>query len=644
MHKYLKKKAIRYVENYIPQVAEAVNTSGNNPKPISTLINAAANALSSTQASQTPHAEQHAPISPSQMTQSLYCTPDPSASDANPLGYHSSPTTHLHSSSNYLNSPSYQPNNQSYSASSPHEPTLGHWSHDASPTEPQLGQSFHHSNAAPSAPASQAPAGKPQATLPGSQWKPAPSATHNYSPPIPPPGASVMCSAPIPTRPRHAIYPADLLEQVPVRTHCAHVTLGHTACLEARKGLSRVLDAQASGDLDIFGEQLRQGDVAAVEEDWRREDRIPIFAVTYVQHNPPVGRFKFDEEQWATLQFIVQKLAEAGVTQFRLWLDQCLWLRDASQQAWAHTGLLPYSMWPVICLGKKQAECDKSVESRERLWPFVEEVAGLWGMGVLFGREMRSSDESSGWRWWASCQQRQHLEPEIVMFILLLNIFHGAADELKTGWKEDVIELGEMATANVMSSSEKILVGSDWRQRAMRVEQNSWDVVMGIISLPCKMVSEYADSDCDDEDKSVNIFLDGSRAVVAERWGGLTEWLSGHDVGEVGGWEVKHVYEEMKKLNIRTDVGEFQILSFFHGYYNNYSVVNLLVAMDGPTSNFSRGKVAWTKVMTGIGSCEISASAKSNNYLALGHILSKEMLRRVKVVSMVSTDAAIQWI
>lgn len=405
-----------------------------------------------------------------------------------------------------------------------------------------------------------------------------------------------------------------------------------------------MLDARVQRDIEKFGDQLCEKDPAAIEMNWKTEDRIPIFAVTYVQRNPSIGRFKFDQDQWSALLYITQKLARAGVAQFRLWLDQCLWLRDASQQAWAHTGLLPYTMWPVICLGKKQADSDKSVESRERMWPFVEEVAGLWGMGVLFAREMRSKDENSGFRWWPSCQLRARSEPEDVMMILLLNIFHGAMDHLQTGWQDDVIELGEMAAANIFSSSDQLFVGSDWRQRVTRSDQKSWVELVRTSCLSCKWGSGEYSVSSDDESDGVNIFLDGSRAVIADRWDGMKEWLSGNEDGVADEYNLRRMYNDVQKLNIRTDAGEFQILTYACGYRADCILVRLLVAMDGPTSNFSRGKVAWTKVMTGVGSCEVTSVLRSNNFQALAHILSKELRRKIVVQSMVSTNAEIQWI
>ena len=48
-------------------------------------------------------------------------------------------------------------------------------------------------------------------------------------------------------------------------------------------------------------------------------------------------------------------------------------------------------MWPVISLEVKRDGAECSVESRKCMWPFLEEISGLWGMGVMFAWEMRAA-------------------------------------------------------------------------------------------------------------------------------------------------------------------------------------------------------------------------------------------------------------
>lgn len=55
----------------------------------------------------------------------------------------------------------------------------------------------------------------------------------------------------------------------------------------------------------------------------------------------------------------------------------------------------------------------------------------------LFGDQMRKSDPDVVGKDYAS---RACLPHETALALVLLNLFHGAADNLRTGWKQDVIE------------------------------------------------------------------------------------------------------------------------------------------------------------------------------------------------------------
>lgn len=426
----------------------------------------------------------------------------------------------------------------------------------------------------------------------------------------------------------------ELLMQVNTRPHSARAKLGDTAVVEARKGLSRVLRPGDEADLELFAQQLKNADAAACEPDFRGiKDKVPCFAMSYVHSNEHVGRFKFSPEQWGNFKAVCEEMYDCGVTKIRVWLDQCLWLRDASQGAWAHTGLMPYVLWPVISLGVKAPGAERTLETYKRMWPFVEEVAGLWSMGVIITSELRGKTADSGSRRWMSFQLRLKCEPEISMEMILLNIYHGAVDDLHTGWQEDVDELKEMARWNVMCKSDDIIVGSDWRSRIATLPPQYLHQIVPSLRLPYKL--EYF--------QSFNMYLDGSRQLQREEpWNGAIEWMSGN---EESGVEVDQLYHltvlsRLTQIQLITDMGEFQIL----GHDGNRSAIWLLVAMDGRSSDFSRGHVEWTKVIHGKSSCQLHDAIGSGRRMVIENVLREQLSKRVRIVSMESRKGKpIQW-
>ncbi|KAI0564191.1 hypothetical protein FGB62_29g133 [Gracilaria domingensis] len=468
--------------------------------------------------------------------------------------------------------------------------------------------------------------GPPNATLgpqPGAPNPPsgpqpgAPNAA-DYGPQRPPPERSSL----IP----------NVVEQAYTRPHSARVKLGGTAVEEACKGLSRVLYPGDGNDIQKFGSQLSNSDRGAIAEDYLSclQQRVPCFAVSYVQTKPVSGRFKFSDAQWQNLHVALRTLSENGVTECRLWLDQCLWLRDASQGAWAHTGILPYVLWPVISLGDRVMQGERTTASYERMWPFVEEVAGLWSLGVLVTSEMRGKEVSQGVRRSLSYNIRVKMEPEETMKLLLFNIFHGATDGLKTGWQEDVKELQEMARWNVECSSQDVIVGVDWRTRiAGYQKQPRFNIITGL-QLQRKM-QYFANSQ--------NIFLDGSRKYARGSWSGFDEWVSGNEVGT--GSQYDHMFMNLNRsaiYNVLTDKGEFQLLN--RG--SMISAIWLLVAMDGRSSGALRGRVAWTKVISGQASCLLPGNTGGDTRV-ISLSLSEQLGVPVKVFSVQIVQGNPEW-
>lgn len=432
-------------------------------------------------------------------------------------------------------------------------------------------------------------------------------------------------------RPEDALLPRNLLDQVATRPSSAFASIGRTAVIEARKGLSRVITITDRDDIVLFSSQLRASDCAAVEQQYSLEDDVPCFAISYVQQSCPIGRYKFSEQQWKNLEAVLGALVDSGVSKLRLWLDQCLWLRDASQGSWAHTGILPYVMWPVISLGIKLLGSDRTADTYVRMWPFVEEVAGLWSMGVITAQEMRDKHGQHGARESLQYGLRQALQPEVSLALVLVNIYHGAVDRLETGWTEDVKELKEMARWNRNCAADKVIVGSDWQVRCAAHDALQASVVVQRLALPFwdKNLGGY------------NLYIDGSRTVEMDSWTGLREFMSGNgEALESTSLEKEKLEHGMKKVNVMTDNEEFQLL----GIGGVRKKVWLIVAMSGVSSHFKRGRVAWTKVMCGKSSCRVNTAVDDGNLMVLQQILGEQLERTVNVKSALVMNLPIEWV
>ncbi|KAI0560711.1 hypothetical protein FGB62_103g05 [Gracilaria domingensis] len=554
--------------------------------------------------------------SPSHHVQTYPHSNEPSF-DASPLPPQASPHTG-YSSSNHHEAPSYGHFNPSTVTATP---------------APHPHSTSYIENA-PSYPSYHGPPPPAQFT------EPFPQQPQHPQPDIHTPTAAMPYASNSPATPllnaSGPIITQELLFQMQARVPSACKSLGLAPIREARKGLSRVL-SPTHQDIELFATQLKNSQVEAIELNWNNvDDHLPCFAISYVQHQQQ-GRYKFSHEQWRNFHTAVQAIAAAGVRHFRVWLDQCLWLRDASQANWAHTGIVPYVLWPVIALGAKSPGGERTKDSFHRMWPFVEQLAGLWGMGLIVASEYRNHHSVEGdHRSWLSYNLRTKTEPELDMKIILLNIFHGAADALKTGWVEDVLELKEMAKANVMYSNDEIIIGSDWKTRFSSFAPLSLDTAIENIKMPVKDTDSYYE-----DDDGFDMYLDGSRTLKCNNWNGVREWFSGNDGPTLSGpLGFSDLEDHMVKYNVMTNVGEYQLLSM----RSRDDSIWLMVAMHGRSSNFSRGRVAWTKILTGPRSCRLEDMLDNGDIDGIRRTLSEELRNRgLQVLSAKGVWGEIEW-
>lgn len=482
----------------------------------------------------------------------------------------------------------------------------------------------------------------PHAQTPHAHSLNAPTHAHMPGPASMPTGnAADFLQAPKPPPPTPTLIPLEFLEQISTRPHSAEVGFGHVAVLEARKGLSRPINISDRNDLEFFATQLRNCDRAACLVDSGQSgswSNYPIFALSYEHCNPPVGRFKFSEEQWFNLLAATEAILKCGITVVHLWLDQCLWLRDASQECWAHTGLMPYTLYPVISLGAKRPGGQRTLSSYSRMWPFVEEVVALWSMGLIVTRELRDRQNSGSSRRWLSFNSRERLQPEYSFRLILLDIYHGAVDHLQTGWSADVEELREMAHWNFLYDTNEIVVGSNWRMRLanMSVLSND-DIIHGKL---------FFTKTAEDEE-TVNTYLDGSRQVPNHKgWDGYREWQSGNEGGtRPDSDDHRRFQSSLYKASVMTNVGEFQLLCVHR--LDSEFVLWLLVAMEGRSCNFGRGRVSWTKILQGEFTCSLGTAIEERKNNVVAVCIEENLVTSTKVsVSSISIHEGteIEWV
>lgn len=456
------------------------------------------------------------------------------------------------------------------------------------------------------------------------------------------------------SKPASTLISKHVLDETRVRQYAARSSLGDEAFGEACKGLSRVLRPGDPNDLYNFAAQLRASDRAATAlDDYETGKQEIVFALSYVQHHDDYGRFKFSAEQWDNFMVSMQELSRCGVTHMRLWYDQCLWLRDASQRSWAHIGILPYAIWPVVSLGtKRSATADRTLATYERFWPFVEEVSALWGMGLLITKELRSPDAThDNSRCALSYNVRWELEPASALSIVLLNIFHGAADGLKTGWIQDVAELKEMASWNVMyGDGQSLVMGADWKTRLGSQQANNMMTALNKLLMTQKPVDTSllpymaAALGTTVEQMSQVLYLDGARKVVHQtRWDGIYEFFSGNFVPNAADPSSttlpSYLLPNTTWYNVVTDKGEYQLVCVSEKRTVLNQSIWLLVAMDGRSYRYTRGTIAWVKVVHGRNSCFLGLAISQNNVAFVATVIAEQLpCESVHITSMANVS------
>lgn len=420
--------------------------------------------------------------------------------------------------------------------------------------------------------------------------------------------------------------PEHVLEQALARPYSAHGTLGQEAFAEACKGLSRELKTNDPFDLEHFAQQLRDNGKTAVERNYESvvADSV-VFAVSYVHHDTPIGKFKFSELQWADLKVFLVQLSHSGVKKVRLWYDQCLRLRDLSQRSWAPIGILPYAIWPVISLGAKRfCSADRTIATQERFWPFFEELAALWGIGLFVTRELRSAQGEMLYSLRSfSYNIRAELEPNEALAMVLLNVFHGATDGLKTTCIGDVDELKDMARWNVLFGNSAAVVVVDWREK-LGMERADPERLVQKLVVPEHGLHEAA--------KEVK-FLDGSRKVShGKKWCGVSEFLSENVFNYLTeDAEYKEAFDNLEWFKVVINKrNEYQLMRLKNNDNSNLSrSLWLVVAMKGRSANFRFGSVKWTKVCVGPSTCSLRRTLENGNMESLKGILRENVLEDV---------------
>ena len=423
------------------------------------------------------------------------------------------------------------------------------------------------------------------------------------------------------------------LNNMNMRPKVALTKLGQCV-VDTRKGLSRVLTA-SQDDLSLFARELMTSNTRALEPHWQTHnwDDIPTFAVSYVHHEGR-GFYRFSEQQWRNLTNAINKIAESGVQHFRLWLDQCYIMRGHESSSWAQIGIVPYVIWPVISLGVKWLNSDRTESSYKRMWPFLEEISALWGMGIIIASEHASYNPTEGFKPSISYDVRRMLSPEKTMALVLTNMFHGAADKLATSAATDKQELNDLARSNILTNSSDVVVGYDWRQRLDAKPPADAQSVLEYLS---------GKLDCNKQ-TGRGIYLDGSKKLTCNTWSGIAEWMSGND-NPSRPYRVPYNWQQrfdmsLDKYSIFTNLGEFQLLCDKAPAPQLW----MLVAMRGQSYEFSHGKVEWTKIVTGPSTSTLRFNLENDDYRALECTLREEVGASLKIDSCKSMNGrSIEW-
>lgn len=258
-------------------------------------------------------------------------------------------------------------------------------------------------------------------------------------------------------------------------------------------------------------------------------------------------------------------------------------------------------------------------------------------------RELRERGLAGTSRALMSYNIRTTLEPEESLEIVLKNIFFGATDDLKTGWSEDVKELNDMAYWNFQSETKSVIVGPDWRIKLSNIQPSQTFQIYNRLCLP------YIDAfSTHNLMKPRNVYLDGSRVVIPEgRWDDKLSWLSGNRFGTLPCYAMVDMLGinnlfQVSKYNVISDVGEFQLLCKKHW---GMHALWLLVAMDGRSANFSRGRVAWTKIIHGRLSCSLVDAIRGTTLFIVKQVLEENLQTEVNIIDVTDrSQDPIEWV
>lgn len=407
---------------------------------------------------------------------------------------------------------------------------------------------------------------------------------------------------------------AETQSQARTRVFSAEYTFGDEAIREARKGLSRVILTSDAKDIDLFAHQLRTNDHRACDPSHIKEKEVFHMAISYIPTTTQDSNsFDFCSSQWENFKAALQQLYSSGVNYVRVWLPPCLRICDESPSSVVHERLIPFIIWPVLSLGVKVVDRDRTFASFQRASNFLEELSALWSIGLIVTQEQTSRNKDFVKRK-VSYNIRERLEPEQSLLHMFHHIYHGAIDDMISSQDEQMQELKSLALIHVGYKLDKVVIGSDWRSRVGGMTPKSGHEIVNSLQLEGH----------DDSITNSHIYLEGSRSVAKngdDGWHGVKEFMSGNEpLVRFTKEDFEKLEMEMKKVNVFTNKGEFQIL----GYCNGSRSLWLLVAMDGFSADFSRGRVAWTKIIHGECSRDLHQAIETGNSGAIKMVLDEQ--------------------
>lgn len=223
-------------------------------------------------------------------------------------------------------------------------------------------------------------------------------------------------------------------------------------------------------------------------------------------------------------------------------------------------------------------------------------------------------------------KSREKLSPEGALRMILLNIFHGAGDRLRTRWEADEWELKQMARENVLYGISKIFVGVGWRTE------------LGARQLNTKaLVENFLLRDSGGSDRG--LFWDGSKRVVhTTEWTGIGEFFSGNQLEDIADQGALSAFKNQKWYRV-------QVLSASNEKCSGYQSIRLH-SKDFPASKkslwlrvkmawrttirdgISLGKVDWWKVVHGKSGASLKSAIENKNNPLVAEALVREVLEQ----------------